>query len=163
MNFSLVEPMSRLVFLVSRISLTPELMPLQSNFCSGKSNLWTIRQASSWSPEQSRKLIQATSLSLKTVEQSSGNSTSQSFINQTKNKKRKKEKKLLRRGEEHVLGKTLFICWRKLTSMLLKTNPIKEEPLVDVAKNHVAYYLLVDDTASCEKYKRFAMDNFQNA
>ena len=108
------------------ISLTPELMPLQSNFYSGKSNLWTLSQASSWSPEQSRKLIQATSLSLETDEQSSGNSTSQSFLNQTKNKK-KKEKKLLRRGEENVLGETLFICWRKLTSTL-----------VDVAKNHVA-------------------------
>ena len=60
------------------------------------------------------------------------------FLTKQKNKKKKKEKRLLRRGEEHVLGETLFICWRKLTSTLLKTNPIKEEPLVDVAKNHVA-------------------------
>ena len=82
--------------------------------------------------------MQATSLSLETDEQSSGNSTSQSFLNQTKTKKKKKEKKLLRGGEEHVLGETLFICWRKLTGTSLKTNPMKEEPLVDVAKNHVA-------------------------
>ena len=35
-------------------------------------------------------------------------------------------------------------------ALLLKTNPIKEEPLVDVAKNHVAQLLLVNGTASCE-------------
>ena len=35
-------------------------------------------------------------------------------------------------------------------ALLLKTNPIKEEPLVDVAKNRVAQLLLVNGTASCE-------------
>ena len=59
-------------------------------------------------------------------------------MNRTENKKRKKKKKLLRRGEEHVLGKTLLIYWGKPKNMFLKTNPVKEEPFVDVAKNHVA-------------------------
>ena len=59
-------------------------------------------------------------------------------MNQTENKKRKKKKKLLRRGEEHVLGKTLLIYWGKPKNMFLKTNPVKEEPFVDVPKNHVA-------------------------
>ena len=37
-----------------------------------------------------------------------------------------------------MLGKMLLIYWRKLKNMFLKTNPVKEEPFVEVAKNHIA-------------------------
>ena len=87
-----MEPMNRLVFLHPWISPTPELMPLQSNFYSVKSNLWTISQVSSWSPEQSNKLIQALRPPLETVDQSRGNSTSKSvpILTEPKTKRRKR-------------------------------------------------------------------------
>lgn len=42
----------------------------------------------------------------------------------------KKKKKLLTRGEEHVLDETYNLLWRNLKNILLKTNPIKVEAQV---------------------------------
>lgn len=115
----------------------PEMMLLHSNFCSVKSNFWTKSEASSSNPEQSSKFNPATSLPCKKFSSQAGGTPSKSFPLLTK-LKIKKRKKLLTRGEEHVLDETYNLLWRNLKNILLKTNPIKLEPLADVAKKHVA-------------------------